>query len=451
MAILRVNVRPASRPRRLVNSQWGETAKDFSQIPLSRTEPPSVSPPDVPSPDLTEQKLSITENSHAQPHNALSKSSQLPASPKRDTVTNGTVPNYTVPSTVSSSDAVSPPALPNRATLGTSDVVVPSVQTTDYGTDLEPSGQEENEMGWLHINWSLTPSTTVGRALIAATQRLQAGENETPQLDAQVILAHVLGKDRSWLFAHHDYKLSSDEAQRYTDLIVRRINHEPVAYLIGRREFYGLDFHVDQRVLIPRPETELLVDAVLGQIEMRTEELAPGYRLRVLDVGTGCGAIALAVAANSPDVDVYATDVSADAIEVARLNIRRLDARCQVTLLHGDLLIPFLHKVDAHQVDFIAANLPYIDSQEYKSLAPDVREYEPQLALEAGPRGLDAISRLLEQAPQHLRPGGVIFLEIGADQGHSVMSLASTKIPQAQLISLRQDYNGRDRLIIIAL
>lgn len=313
------------------------------------------------------------------------------------------------------------------------------------------SDKEATETGWLNINWSLTPSTTVGRALNAATQRLQAGENETPQLDAQVILAHVLGQTRSWLFAHHDYKLSSDEAKRYTDLIVRRINHEPVAYLIGRREFYGLDFYVDQRVLIPRPETELLVDAVLGQLEMRTEDLAPGDRLRVLDVGTGCGAIALAVAANSPGVDVYATDLSSDAIEVARLNIRRLDARCQVKLLHGDLLTPFRHKVDANRVDIIAANLPYIDSQEYKSLAPDVLNYEPQLALEAGPQGLDAISRLLEQAPQHIRPGGVIFLEIGADQGDLVLSLASARVPQARLISLRQDYNGRDRLVTIAL
>jgi len=313
------------------------------------------------------------------------------------------------------------------------------------------SHPKDPESGWLNINWSLTPSTTIGRALVSATQRLQASSDDAAQLDAQVILAHVLGVDRSWLFAHYDHKLSAAEAERYTELIVRRVHHEPVAYLIGHKEFYGLDFYVDTRVLIPRPETELIVDAVLRDLEMRSDVLPAGVRPRVMDVGTGCGAIALAVAANCPQVQVHATDVSPDALDVARINILRLDTRSQVTLLQGDLLAPLTKKVDMTKVDIIAANLPYIDSEEYKTLAPDVRNYEPQLALEAGPDGLNAIARLLTQAPRFLNPNGVLFLEIGAEQGEAVTSLAHAAIPQARAIDLRQDYNGLDRIVTVAL
>ncbi|MEZ4664601.1 MAG: peptide chain release factor N(5)-glutamine methyltransferase [Caldilineaceae bacterium] len=289
----------------------------------------------------------------------------------------------------------------------------------------------------------------MGRALVSATERLRDVGIDTPQLDAQVILAYVLKRERSWLFAHHDHKLCAEEAEEYTELIVRRSHHEPVAYLTRRKEFYGLEFYVDSRVLIPRPETELLVDAVLNQVEMYSEELAVGEHVHVLDVGTGCGAIAAAVAANCPEVKVYATDVSPDAIAVARENIKRLDARLQITLLEGDLLSPLANKVDMNRVDIMAANLPYINTTDYGALEPDVRNFEPKLALEAGPDGLDTIRRLLVQAPDFLKPGGVIFLEIGSDQGPAVVGLAHELMPNAALVDLRQDYNGRDRLVTI--
>ncbi|MBV7330460.1 peptide chain release factor N(5)-glutamine methyltransferase [Chloroflexi bacterium TSY] len=316
--------------------------------------------------------------------------------------------------------------------------------------------------------WNLTPSTTVGRALVSAAQRLQGMGVDTPQLDAQIILAHVLDVDRSYLFAHHDYELKSEEARRYTDLIVRRANNEPVAYLIRHREFYGLDFFVDNRVLIPRPETELLVDAVLSQLEIWSEDLSPNRQLRVVDVGTGSGAIAIAVARNCSSVQVYATDVSTDAIAVAGYNIERLDIRCQVTLLEGDLLTPLnnsihsdMHRYNVHRcgdnyadvkrVDIIVANLPYISANDYANLAPDIRNYEPQLALEAGPEGLDTIRRLLSEAPHYLNSNGVIFLEIGDQQGQKTVELARQLVPQARLIDLRRDYTGRDRLLTIVL
>jgi release factor glutamine methyltransferase len=306
---------------------------------------------------------------------------------------------------------------------------------------------------WQRFVWTLAPWTTVGRAIIAATQRLEDAGSTTAHLDAQVILAHVLGVDRSWLFAHYEYKLNPAQAGQYTDLVARRAAAEPVAYLVGHKEFYGIDFAVDRRVLIPRPETELLVDAVLDYIESHSElagkpdaEAQPPRRLCMADVGTGSGAIAVAVATNAPDLQLYAIDVSVDALELAQRNVERWDERGQITLLQGDLLSPLPEKVD-----IIAANLPYVNSRDYEQLDADIRDYEPQIALEAGPEGLDTIRRLLEDAPAHLNKDGVILLEIGYDQGAAVLALAQQLIPNARYIGLRQDYHGHDRLLTIAV
>ncbi len=289
--------------------------------------------------------------------------------------------------------------------------------------------------------WKMVPGTTVGSALNFAKQRIDGAGYSTSHLDAQVILAYVLGVARTWLFAHYDYQLTAEQANAYTGLVARRMAHEPVAYLVGRKEFYGLEFIVDRRTLIPRPETELLVDAVLDQAEEYD-----GAPVRIVDVGTGSGAIALAVATNCPQAIVYAVDLSKDALDVARQNIARLDERRQVTLLHGDLLQPL-----PECVDIIVANLPYISQRDYRTLDADVRDYEPQLALEAGPEGLDAIARLLRQAPDCLHHNGIIYLEIGADQGAAVLALIKAQLLHARGVSLRQDYSGRDRLVTIAL
>ena len=294
---------------------------------------------------------------------------------------------------------------------------------------------------WQQVEWRLMPYTQVGRAMVSATQRLDDGGSSTANLDAQVILAHVLGVDRSWLFAHYDYELMPAEAQTFSELVARRTASEPVAYLIGKKEFYGLELTVDRRVLIPRPETEQLVDAVLDHIASRSDQ-----QVTLADVGTGSGAIAVAVASNCPEATIFATEVSDDAIAVARQNVSRWDARHQITLLQGDLLRPLQHKVD-----IVAANLPYIRKDEYESLMRDVRDYEPQLALEAGPDGLDTIERLLRQIPDYLNPGGVIFLEIGHDQGGAMIELVERLIPEVTFVTVREDYHGQDRLLLAAI
>lgn len=291
------------------------------------------------------------------------------------------------------------------------------------------------------VVWTLMPATTVGRAVNAATQRLEEASVSTARLDAQVILAHVLGVGRSWLFAHYEYALDSEQADQYTELIARRIRHEPVAYLIGRKEFYGLELNVDRRVLIPRPETEMLVDAVL-----EVTASAGQSHIVVADVGTGSGAIAMAVAANAENASIYALDLSADALAVARSNVAQLDSRWQVTLLQGNLLEPL-----PEHVDIIVANLPYVTSADYRTLEPDVRVYEPKLALEAGDQGLDAIAALLRQVPAYLKPNGTVILEIGYNQGPSVHNLVEQILPQASHLDLHHDYQGHDRMFTFCL
>lgn len=289
------------------------------------------------------------------------------------------------------------------------------------------------------VQWSLTADTPVGRALVSASQRLTGAGCENPRLDAQLLLAHVLGTDRTWLFAHHDYPLAADQAEAFTDLVVRRSQREPVAYLIGRKEFYGLDFAVDKRVLIPRPETEMLVDFLLAHVQAKKERT-----FVVADVGTGSGAIAVTTAAHTANTRVYALDISQDALAVAEENGRRLAPKAQIHFLRSDLLAAL-----PEPADVIVANLPYVTDGEYPELAPEIRQYEPQLALTAGDKGLDVIQRLLGQVRRHLKPNGLVLLEIGHAQGESVKQLAEAMRPRPQFVGLRRDYSGHVRMVTI--
>lgn len=291
------------------------------------------------------------------------------------------------------------------------------------------------------ITWKLAPDVTVGGALNSATQRLKEAEIDSGWLDAQVILAWVLSVERPWLFAHAEQTMSAEQADRFTELIARRVDQEPVAYLVGRREFYGLDLMVDRRVLIPRPETEMLVDEVLSELAARDAS-----QVRVADIGTGSGAIALAIAANEPRARIDAVDSSRKALDVARINVHRLDEHNQITLYHGDLMKPLNERVD-----IVVANLPYVSRAEYATLDATVRAYEPPLALHGGDEGLDVIERLLRQIPQHIHAGGVVYLEIGHRQGCAAAEMARTLLPDLRSLAVHPDYQGLDRMLAITL
>jgi release factor glutamine methyltransferase len=287
------------------------------------------------------------------------------------------------------------------------------------------------------------PPATWGGALAWAARMLgELASLPGAPRDAEVLLAHVTGASRTALLAYPERALS--EAQRATlrELVRRRAAGEPVAYLIGRREFMGLDLLSDARALIPRPETEHLVEAALAALRVRLDRHEQPV---VVDVGTGSGAVAVALAALEPRLpSLYATDISADALALAAENARRLGVAERITFLHGDLL----EALPPVAIDLLLANLPYIDPAVAAELPPDVRDYEPAAALFGAGDGLGHIARLLAEAAARLAPGGEIWLEIGYDQGERAAALARAHFPGAR-VEVRQDYAGLDRLLAI--
>lgn len=291
---------------------------------------------------------------------------------------------------------------------------------------------------------TLAAAPTWGAALTLATAWLrEAGVGETPALDAQTLLAHLLGVNRARLLAYPERSLTAEEAERYAALVAARVAETPVAYLIGERGFMGLTLRTDPRALIPRPETELLVEAALREV---VERLArdPQPPL-VADIGTGSGAIAIAVAAGEPRLPrIYASDISPDALALARENAQANHVDERITFLLGDLLEPL-----PEPVDLLLANLPYVAPDD-PHVSRSVSAYEPAQALYSADDGLGHIRRLLAQAPTKLRPGASLYLEFGYDQGEAVTRLARGAFPKAEM-RIHADYAGWDRYIEIHL
>lgn len=287
---------------------------------------------------------------------------------------------------------------------------------------------------------------TIKEALTqGAGQAASEEEQRANRLDAQLLLSSVLDMERAMLFAYPERTLTDEQAQRFFALLNRRKQGEPLAYLLGHKEFYGLDFVVDERVLIPRPETELLVEAALRTIR---ERLARGETPLVADIGTGSGAIPVTLAVEEPRLPyLYACDISADALTVARLNCERHSVEQRIHLLQGDLLAPL-----PEPVDVLTANLPYVGTDELPMLTPDVVAYEPHLALFSGPKGLGLLYRFLVEARQFgtLKAGGAMLLEIGYQQGEQLLHYVHELWPDATAM-VTPDYAGWDRLLQIYL
>jgi release factor glutamine methyltransferase len=276
--------------------------------------------------------------------------------------------------------------------------------------------------------------STIQSALQVARRLIQPA-SDSAALDAQRLLAEVLGVDRAYLLAHPEQTLTAEQDVHFTALVERCAAGEPLAYLLRRHAFYDRDLIVSPAVLVPRPETELLLERALA-----FEKSRPA--LTAVDVGTGSGALAVILSALCPHATVYATDMSLAALAVARQNAAQYQAN--VTFYEGDLLLPLLQR-DIH-VDLIMANLPYIPSSEVPMLA--VSQYEPILALDGGEDGLDLVRRLLVQAQTCINPRGLIVLEIGAGQGVAASHAALAVFPDAQ-ITVELDYVGLDRIVVI--
>jgi release factor glutamine methyltransferase len=257
---------------------------------------------------------------------------------------------------------------------------------------------------------TLREALTVAAAELAGDEHLR----DTATRDAELLLLHTLQIPRMTLIAHPDTELTPSQRTAYENTIARRLHHEPIQYITGQQEFYGLNFQVTPAVLIPRPETEHLVEAVLNL-------LPPNQPLKIADIGTGSGAIAIALAIHLPEAEITALDISTEALAIATLNARehRVDAR--IRFIQSDLLSALRH--EAETFDAIVSNPPYVAEPDRNTLHPQVRDYEPPTALFAGKTGLNIYRRLIPQAHNALKPNGLLALEIGHGQQSAVASL----------------------------
>lgn len=323
----------------------------------------------------------------------------------------------------------------------------------------------------------MTP--TIRQYLRDTVSRLNQAHIDSPVTTARAVLSLVLGQRREWLVAHDDTLLDDPTLAKAEGLWGRVLAHEPLAYILGHREFYDLDLKVDARVLIPRPETEMLVDLALStltppptlprsnrggsqisspaqQQEMdggvhapspardergRVGEGAGWTTIDLIDVGTGSGAVAIAVSAHAPEARVIATDISPDALEVACENARTYGVGEHIRFIQSDLLAA----VDA-RAHVITANLPYVTVEEIEALPPEIQSHEPRVALDGGPDGLALVRRLLTQLDAHLIPGGSAFFEIGSSQGQAALDAARAALPGWR-VELGKDLAKLDRVL----
>ncbi|HYY54293.1 MAG TPA: peptide chain release factor N(5)-glutamine methyltransferase [Candidatus Dormibacteraeota bacterium] len=280
---------------------------------------------------------------------------------------------------------------------------------------------------------AVSPPTTRGEARAAAIARLRAARIETAALDADLLLAFALGIRKEDVYAHPEPALAPDDLARYAALVDRRSRGEPVAYLRGVKEFYGLEFAVDRRVLIPRPETELLADEAIRRLSARASPL-------IADLGTGSGAIAIALARALPGARVIATDASVAALEVARANAARHGVAARIDFRAGDLLEPVREPVDA-----VVANLPYLRTDEVNAARGTSIEFEPRAALDGGHDGLDVIRRAIEQLAERVARPALALFECAPQQADVIAARLAAARFSAEIVA---DLAGRERVVV---
>ncbi len=281
------------------------------------------------------------------------------------------------------------------------------------------------------------PKWTILELLKWTTDFFKSRDIESPRADAEVLLAAALQMDRIDLYVRYDQPLTPEELSQFKLMIKRRIRREPVAYILGMKEFWSLSLRVSENVLIPRPETECLVEKALELIPVDSP-------LRIFDVGTGTGAIALALASERPRCRIIASDISLKALKVAGENAKHHSLSERVWFLSGNGFFPL--KAEVPRLDMILSNPPYIRTAEIDRLQPEIAFYEPRTALDGGPDGLDCIRAIIGDAHRFLNSNGYLLLEIGYDQRKEVAQIAEA-VGCYEAISFEKDYSGHDRLV----
>jgi release factor glutamine methyltransferase len=311
----------------------------------------------------------------------------------------------------------------------------------------------------------------VRTALKNGIAKLRGSDVPSFTLAAELLLLHVLGRDRTWLYAHPKEQVSSTDGELFLALIARRANGEPTQHLTGKQEFWGLEFEVTPDVLIPRPETEHLIEVALDRLAVRErragrKQTLTGEGLQIADIGTGSGCIAIALAKELPGVTIYTTDISSAALAVAQRNAARHSVSAQIRFIESNLLAsisvvgaqhaaPLLGKdaphdspVTSHQsplFDLIASNPPYIGRREAATLMREVRDHEPEIALYGGEEGYELYADLITQSAAHLKPGGILVLELGHNSLPAVQPLLDA--PTWTNVAVTNDLAGIPRVI----
>lgn len=285
-------------------------------------------------------------------------------------------------------------------------------------------------------------------ALTFATKQFIHYGFESARLEAEILLANVLNVDRIYLYVHSDYILTDSQIKMYKNFIQRRLSHEPTAYIIGHREFMGLEFTVNKDVLIPRPDTEILVETVIERLKDMKDTI------EIVDVGTGSGAIAISLAKYLPNAHINAIDISEAAINIAKINSQINKVSDRITFHVDDWENFFLLPAQSPSLqknflyNAIVSNPPYILSNVIDTLEPEVAKYEPRLALDGGDDGLDFYRRLIDESPKFLSDGGFLAVEIGYNQAQSVKELATKRFKYVEVI---KDLSQNDRVVVAKL
>lgn len=280
---------------------------------------------------------------------------------------------------------------------------------------------------------------SIARAILQATNALRHAGVPEPRREAGTLLAHALGCDRTFIITHPEHPMDDVSINRLADYVDRRTHREPLQYIIGLQQFFGLDFYVTPDVLIPRPETELLVEAALSLL---TES---GHTPLICDIGTGSGCIAVALLQAKANVRAVAVDISEAAIRVADINAVRHGVRERVALVVSNSFSSLT--VGVREFDLIVSNPPYVSASAFKGLQREVRDHEPVIALKAGSDGLSMIRRLLEESPMYLKRGGHLLFEIGFDQGNRVRELVDSRV--WNVLDIQPDLQGIPRIVAL--
>lgn len=285
---------------------------------------------------------------------------------------------------------------------------------------------------------------TIGQAFKNISDIFKNGGIINSDRETEILLSYFLGMSRSEIYLNSDRILKDTEKLELVDMVKKRLKRIPIQYITRHQEFMGMDFLVEKGALIPRPETEILVEEVIK----RLKNYKYSNNLKVVDLGTGTGIIAISIAKFIKDIIIYATDISKKSLQIALKNTQKHDCKDKIIFLQGDLFEPFKNKIEKLSLDGIISNPPYIDSYDFKSLPPEVKNNEPKIALFGGIDGLDYYRKIIRESPQYLKKNGFIALEVGAGQARKLKELILKENNFTQDIEIIKDYLGIERVLI---